>query len=659
MFAGSRPSLMVLLTGPPSHGELLVRGGGVAEGGALFTQRQLDSSEITYQHDHSDTESDEIMFSLILQGSDHEEEGLQLYNGTITITVRPINDQPFSLQTHAPNISVVQGQSRAISPAELNTIDLDTPPQHIIYDVISGPSQGRLVLVYRQEKNGTTVERVETAGRFSQEDINTGKLIYEHTGTLQPASFYFRVSDGQFNPVYTVFNIQILKLNLTSVSKKDIPIQQGSSVTFVTNEHLDILTNGQREKVKYNVTHEPRHGKIYLRDVAVQTFGQNDVDHRHVMYMQTDMTTSTDTFAVIGWLPGTDVTSREHHLNVTVEPLLLRGNFTAIAGTKNQLGLGVLDATPLAKLTNSNPTYEVIKKPRLGRIKKIIRITTSGEGNRETRERERDVGKFSHEEIKSGVIYYVARRGVEASGAEESVILLLSGSIFQPAQLELRFPVRHERAAEHHAPGSGPTASVTPPRRGGSHGPTQGDSDISSPNMITDYILLLGVASSVVLLAIMIVIGVRCRNSRAREDSGATNGKADHAYGPNATELVDTAPTLPRPPDHLLPLSPRPPRAKRFINANGSTHFSDSGDSWRAVSPIPVSIPQCKVIPLDSSEGAPPSSTLGSDVDVNTRYPYGVSDDQPEDWSSYDTQSDLPYPPRTTNPMLRRNQYWV
>lgn len=654
------PVLLLLLTGTPTHGELLVRGGGVAEAGATFSQRQLDGGEVVYQHDHSDTELDEILFSLILQGSDEEEDGLLLYNGTIPVTVNPVNDQPFSLRTNAPNMVVVQGQSKALTPEELNTEDSDTKPANIIYDVISGPSQGRLLLIYRQDKNGTLTERIEQAGKFSQEDINVGRLIYQHSGPLQPASFYFRVWDGHFNPVYTVFNIQVLKLNLTIQSLREVPIQQGSSVAFITSQHLQSITNGHHDNVKYNITREPRHGKIYLRDLTVHSFGQSDIEKRQVMYMQTDMTVSKDSFTVVAWIPGTDVSSEAHTINVTVEPLLIRGNFTAIAGTKNRLGLDILDATPLAKLTNSNPTFEVIKKPRFGRIKKIIRITSTGENNRETRERERDVGRFTHEEMKSGVIYYVARRGVDQNGAEESVSLLLSASIFQPAVVELRFPVRHASAAEQQAPGSGPTASVVPPRRGGP-GLITGDTgdDLASPNMSKDYVLLLGVAVSVIFLAIAIIIAVKCR-SNGRDEIANLNGKNDHAYTGNGSELIDTAPTLPRPPDHLLPLSPRPLRSKRFINANGSTHFSDSGDSWRAVSPIPVSIPQCKVIPLDTSDqGIPtPGSVVGSEVDVNARYPYG-SDEPPEDWSSYDTQSDLPYPQRTTNPMLRRNQYWV
>ena len=53
-----------------------------------------------------------------------------------------------------------------------------------------------------------------------------------------------------------------------------------------------------------------------------------------------------------------------------------------------------------------------------------------------------------------------------------------------------------------------------------------------------------------------------------------------------------------------------------------------------------------------------------SEVDVSARYPYGVAD--ADEWSSFET-TDLPCPSHTSgqgqraasNPLLRRNQYWV
>jgi chondroitin sulfate proteoglycan 4 len=98
---------------------------------------------------------------------------------------------------------------------------------------------------------------------------------------------------------------------------------------------------------------------VYLHDVATRQFGQLDVDKKHVMYMQTDMTTASDSLELLAWLPDSDTLVPGLELNVSVEPLLRLGNFTPITGMRNKITLDVLDATPLAKLTSSNPVYQV------------------------------------------------------------------------------------------------------------------------------------------------------------------------------------------------------------------------------------------------------------------------------------------------------------
>jgi chondroitin sulfate proteoglycan 4 len=98
---------------------------------------------------------------------------------------------------------------------------------------------------------------------------------------------------------------------------------------------------------------------VYLHDMATYQFGQLDVDKKHVMYMQTDMTTGNDSLELLAWLPNSDTLVPGLELNVSVEPLLQKGNFTPIAGLRNKITLDVLDATPLAKMTNSNPGYQV------------------------------------------------------------------------------------------------------------------------------------------------------------------------------------------------------------------------------------------------------------------------------------------------------------
>lgn len=109
----------------------------------------------------------------------------------------------------------------------------------------------------------------------------------------------------------------------------------------------------------YNVTRVPRHGMVYLHDVATRQFGQRDVAKKQVMYVQTDMTTESDSMELLAWLPDTETIVPGLELNISVEPLMQMGNFTPIAGMRNKITLDVLDATPLAKLTSSNPGYQV------------------------------------------------------------------------------------------------------------------------------------------------------------------------------------------------------------------------------------------------------------------------------------------------------------
>lgn len=562
--------------------------------------------EIVYQHDNSDSLTDEINFSLYLESGD-----VLLCNITLPVRVQPVNDQPFSIITLSPHLTVVQGQKYVLTKNDLLTEDADTPPQDIVYDIINGPSQGTISV----RRNDST--EPDTGGRFTQEDINMGNVAYFHSGSVQPTSFYFRVSDGKFNPTYTVFNIHVLPLTLNISSLKPVYLQQCSSVAVITTENFQIETNGDVHNIKYNVTKNPKNGIIYLGDVPSNTFTQIDLENKKVMYMQTIMSAPGDSLQLSGWIIETKNPSRVE-INVVIKPLMISGIFIPVVGSKNRLGLSVLDASPLAKVTNSNPVYDVIKKPRLGRLKKIIR--SSGERKNI---KEKEITKFSHEELKSGVIYYVTRKSISSEdsyGLDDSMVLLLVASIFQPAIVELKFRLAiDDNSTATTLDGVPQSPKIPDPKNPISH---DGGIRVASPNIKSDYVLIIGMIVGVLLLAVIVVIIVRCRTVKKEERKS------------NKQDLQGPLP-LPRPPDDLMPSSAR---IKTFTSSNGSTSNS---------------IPQCKVIPL-----GPVDSITSSDLEINARYPYGISDEPVEDWSSYDT-SETGYPHRTINPMLRRNQYWV
>lgn len=409
--AGVRAPQIEAQWSQPAHGEL-------EPFLSSLTQAQLEGGVVTYKHDDTDTVQDKIDMALYLLP-----DYVLLCNVTISIQIVPVNDQPFRLLTDTPQIQVVQGENYTLTKKDLLTEDADTGPSGILYDIISGPTQGRLVII---EKN-QTIDEAQSINKFTQEDINNGRIIYEHSGLLQTATFYFRVWDGQFKPTYTVFTIDVIPVILNATSLHPIYLQQGSNVASVTTEQIYVETNAKTYKVWYNITRQPVHGMVYLGRNPVTYFSHKDLMDKVVIYMQNDMTVANDSFDLVAYVHNSNSTL-PFRIDVIVQPLMILGDLK-VDGEKVKLTLKNLDATELAKLTASDPVYTIIRKPKYGTIKKIIR--SSGE---KTSAREREVAYFTHEDVKAGVIYFVAKKKINTlNGIEDNFKFLLASTIFQPA----------------------------------------------------------------------------------------------------------------------------------------------------------------------------------------------------------------------------------
>lgn len=389
-----------------------------------LTQSELENGVVFYQHDHSDTLEDKIQMSLFLLP-----DYILLCNVTIKIHIVPINDQPFKLLTDSPQIQVVQGENYTLTSKDLLTEDADTGPIGILYDIISGPTQGRIIMVDQPH----TMDLSQSINKFTQDDINNGKVIYEHSGILQTATFYFRVWDGEFKPTYTVFTIDVIPVHLNATSQLPIYLQQGSNVATITSEQVYLDTNAIKSKVIYNITKQPQHGLIYVGRNPVSHFSHENLEDKAVVYMQNDMTTANDSFDIIAYLHSSNAT-RPFTIDMMVQPLMALGDMIVEGSEKAKITLRTMDATGLAKLTASDPVYTIIRKPRYGTIKKIIR--SSGE---KTSVREREVAYFTHEDLKAGVIYFVTRKtSNNIYGIEDNFKFLLAANIFQPAAGEVK-----------------------------------------------------------------------------------------------------------------------------------------------------------------------------------------------------------------------------
>ncbi|CAH0562469.1 unnamed protein product [Brassicogethes aeneus] len=539
--AGLRAPIIHAAASQPQHGQVFLQNN---QSFTTFTQQQLESGQVYYEHDHSDSLGDNLHFSLyLLPGY------VILCNITVPVIINPINDQPFHLITPAPSLTVVQGENHTITRKELATEDADTPPAKLKYILISAPSHGKLVLLPDREPTMY----------FTQADIDDNRLIYMHEGSVLKDSFHFRVWDEKFRPEFTLFNIMVIPINITITPGLPVLIQQGSDVVFLSENQFFIETNADKHKVRYTIKVPPKHGVLYVKDNPVTSFTHEDIRDVSVMYLQTDMTTANDTFKVFGEIKSGDASyGNEIEVFMKVQPLMQIHNFTVLAGELNKLTLNVLDATPLTKLTlNSNSRYTVLNLPQYGQIRKIIR--SSGE---KTNILDTAVSSFSHEDIQSGLIYLQVKDvEIPWNGLQDRLVFMLAASIFQPAIGELKIFIRSSLDNEIYSTLAGPSDPAG--HEGGLH--------LASPNMTRDYLLIVSMVVGVIVLGIAVIIIIKCRSLEVEEL--------------NKEEQCMQPIPLPRPPDRLMSSSPP---LKQHMDG-----FS---------TPLSTALPQCKVTPLSRSD---------------------------------------------------------
>ncbi|XP_055711491.1 chondroitin sulfate proteoglycan 4 [Phlebotomus papatasi] len=599
----------------PNHGIVEIIDGKMNATNNRLTLQDFNNNRVYYKHDHSDTVEDRLLMSVyLLQGH------IFLCNLTIPIIINPINDQPFQLITQSPHISVVEGENKTITRSELLTEDADTPSSEIIYDIISGPTVG---LLYKVSDEGIAQDIIAYGNQFSQFDIDEGKVIYIHSGKAQSTTFYFKVSDGEFKPAYEIFNINILPITITAGFQNDaILVPQGISAALIEQRHLYIETNVHKTRLMYNITMTPTAGLILRNEKPVLRFSQMQLVEHEISYMQTDLSRSNDTFQVTAYISDTNY-GGVITVKVIVHPFIALNAITVTAGDKIRLSTSAMSHhSSNLNLNRYNPKYTLTSRAKHGKLKKITRTTGDGDSYKD-----KDITSFTYKELKSGVIYFVSKKlpDEDLYTISDSFDYVLQIKSVQPAQGTVAITINsHDLATEE-------------------NGIMVADSSLP-----INYVLIVCIVAAIVILSLILVVIIKCRaTSRA-----AKNAKKDYP------------PSLPRPPD-FLPYGVR-------VNTSSDP---ESIPATAASTPLPglSNVPQCKVIPI----GFDPNDFQDSESDMadlnlpdpqhSIRYPYG---DDNENWCpSYDVCNDInyssiaqpqqPQTPQGTNPLLRRNQYWV
>lgn len=241
----------VQVVGGLRHGELYVNG----KAASTFTPADLDNGTILYQHDDSDTYSDNIILN-VTDGEHHVEF-------VFVINIMSVDDQMPILVANT-GLELIKGQHAIIDEHSLKAFDVDSDTSKIEFLVGSQLQRGAYwvegmdepglqagLLMLRQTETPKNPDLWWNRGShwvrsninsFTQEDIQKRRLYYVHSGTeIFEDRFYFQMTDNAEKPNQS--SLKVFKIFIKQHDKKSPKLDTDSTLLLeVRNSNLVKLT---------------------------------------------------------------------------------------------------------------------------------------------------------------------------------------------------------------------------------------------------------------------------------------------------------------------------------------------------------------------------------------------------------------------------------
>ncbi|MBL1178496.1 cadherin-like domain-containing protein, partial [Pantanalinema sp. GBBB05] len=248
-----------------------------------FTQADLDSGRVSYDHNGTNTNSDTFIFTV--------SDGVNTITpaSTFNITVTRANFPP--VLTSNTGLTLAEGATTTISSGQLQVTDPDTATPQLVYTLGSLPANGQV------KRLGTAL----TAGQtFSQDDINQGRIEYQQNGSETLTDrFTFTVSDGVGAGIASqTFSISVTPVNDAPIllTSAGLTVSEGS-VADITNA---LLTSSDPDnlasQITYTIATAPSNGTLLLSGTSVSTFTQADINSGNLRYLQSGSEAAADSF---------------------------------------------------------------------------------------------------------------------------------------------------------------------------------------------------------------------------------------------------------------------------------------------------------------------------------------------------------------------------
>ncbi|XP_047449328.1 FRAS1-related extracellular matrix protein 2b [Mugil cephalus] len=291
------------------HGELTVLG----SQRKFFTPADLNAGVVIYQHDGSDTYSDNIIFRMT--------DGTNEVEFLFPITVVPTDDEPPIINANT-GLILFKNQMMPISSLMLSAADIDSEDSTIKFTIQPPYSTVGQVMLRQSEapedpstwKFNTEDEMYEkVVTEWLQQDITDGKLFYKHTGPHSTSTvmdqFVFRVQDDNDPPNQSGESSFIIKI----LPVDDLPPELYAGTTLEMTVHEYQLTyfrkkflrytdlDSEDRDLKYTIVQPPTDtdenspvvlGSLVLTEkpnTEVTTFTQAQINHHKIAYRPPDL----------------------------------------------------------------------------------------------------------------------------------------------------------------------------------------------------------------------------------------------------------------------------------------------------------------------------------------------------------------------------------
>ncbi|GFR88166.1 FRAS1-related extracellular matrix protein 2-like [Elysia marginata] len=285
------------------HGQLLI-----PDGRKFFTAEDLRTGAVIYQHDGTDSYSDNIIFRM----NDGEDEVEFLF----PIWVFPQDDQPPILKNNVV-LDISKNDLKEISTFYLSASDIDSEDASIRF-IIEPPFSNIGIIIMRQltpppEEDAANWQLSEgvyekIVDEFTQQDLEDGKIFYAHVGPHRSEfvldQIRFRLMDSSDPP--NVSDLKMFEVKIAPVDDQLPYLYPNTTLQMEVNEFQ--MTELRRKfmrftdddtddrEILYTVTSPPfdtdpntpmDSGYITLcenPENALATFTQAQVNHRKVCY---------------------------------------------------------------------------------------------------------------------------------------------------------------------------------------------------------------------------------------------------------------------------------------------------------------------------------------------------------------------------------------